>query len=71
MSFEPAKTLYSPGGTLRVTPRASHPMVSGRALENWKPSDCRSAKTLSPESVSKKRDPTQIRTKDKEHAPDL
>ena len=34
LSFEPAKTLYSPGGTLRVTPRASHPMVSGRALEN-------------------------------------
>jgi hypothetical protein len=32
-SLELSKTLYSPGGTLRVAPRASHPMVSSRALE--------------------------------------
>lgn len=65
-SLELSETLYSPGGTLRLAPRASHPMVSSRALETESQATADPQRTLSPESRKAK----QIKTKDKEHAPE-
>lgn len=66
LSLELSETLYSPGGTLRLAPRASHPMVSSRALETESQATADPQRTLSPESRKAK----QIKNKDKEHAPE-